>query len=90
MFFYSDTNKEPFNPARARNINPTRAIMRHLDNYFFLKFLLLRSDDRIERHQATKELAICERKIAYHERNASCDHESIAKYRDQLKKTYEM
>lgn len=90
MLFYTDTSSSAFNPAIAARINPTKAIKNHLDNYFLLKLVLLRSESMIERHQASKELDICERKIAYHERKPHCDHEEVAQYRDYLKKLYAM
>lgn len=90
MFFYSDTNSSSFNPAIAARINPTTAIKNHLDNYFLLKLVLLRSDSIIERAQASKELDICERKIAYHERNPKLDVQAVDAHRDYLKKIYAM
>lgn len=65
FFFYPDNEKRsntPFNPHRY---NPNNMICKHLENYFFLKFIIQKSPDMIERHRASKELDVCERKIAY-------------------------
>lgn len=90
MFFYSDTNKSSFDPRVLARINPTTAVKNHLDNYFLLKLVLLRSDSIIEKAQASKELDICERKMKFHERNPKLDVQAVDSYRDYLKKLYEM
>ena len=72
MFFYSDTEKSSFKGSfNASNYNPNDMICKHLENYFFLKFILLKSEDRIEKHQASKELDICERKMNFWKKQSS-------------------
>lgn len=88
MFFYNDHSRQDFNPAVARRINPTTATKNHLDNYFLLKLILMRSDSIVERSQASKELDICERKIAYHKRNPSLDQAEVDRYTKYLKNLY--
>ena len=90
MFFYSDTNKSSFDPRMIARINPTTAMKNHLDNYFFLKLILLRSNSVVEKAQASKELDICERKMKFHERNPNLDVKVVDAHRDYLKKIYAM
>jgi hypothetical protein len=73
MFFYSDTEKKSSfkGSFNASNYNPNDMICKHLENYFFLKFILLKSEDRIEKHQASKELDICERKMNFWKKQRS-------------------
>lgn len=58
-----------FNPGKC---NATKVYMTHYMNALYLKFMLA-NGDRIERHQATKELLICDRKLAYWERQSNYD-----------------
>ena len=72
MFFYSDTEKSSFKGSfNASKYDPNDMICKHLENYFFLKFILLKSEDRIEKHQASKELDICERKMNFWKKQSS-------------------
>lgn len=64
MLIYGET--EPSSgPIR---VDPTRAYLRHYENYMFLSFIAQKSDDPQERGQARRELDICERKMKFHER----------------------
>lgn len=68
MLIYSDT--EPRGSGGPSRVDPTRAYLRHYDNYLFLQFVSRNSKDPQERGQALRELTICERKMKYHERSA--------------------
>lgn len=68
MICYSDTElRGPGGPIR---VDPTKAYLRHYENYLYLQFLSRKSPDPQERGQALRELTICERKMKYHERTA--------------------
>lgn len=65
MLVYDDKSVRqsgpPFDPLR---VNAVKAYMKHYDNYLYLTFMLS-SGNVVEKHQASKELAICERKLEY-------------------------
>lgn len=67
---YSDTETSSF--AFSGSLNPNRQFKKHLENWFFLK-LTLRNGNMIDRHQASKELAICDRKLEYWQKKPSFD-----------------
>ena len=48
-------------------LNPNRMFRKHLENWFFLK-LTLKNGNIVDRHMASKELAICDRKLEYWQR----------------------
>jgi hypothetical protein len=49
----------------ASKLDPTPQYIKHLHNYFYLKFIFQNSDDWAEKRQAEKEIGICERKMDY-------------------------
>jgi hypothetical protein len=62
---YSDTDpRETFRGIDMSKINPNNLYKKHLTNWFYLKFLLAKGTTW-EKLQATKELLICERKMAF-------------------------
>ena len=56
------------------SLNPNTMFRKHLENWFFLK-LTLRNGNMIDRHKASKELAICDRKLDYWQKKRSFDQE---------------
>lgn len=89
MFFYSDTDKRTFNSAfRADDYDANHMICKHLENYFFLKFILLKSDDTVEKHHASKELDICERKMNFWNRQSSFCSKQYEKDIEAYRKMY--
>jgi hypothetical protein len=90
MFFYSDTQGGAFDPSLVARLDPTKQYCKHLDNWFYLKFVLMNTKRFDETVQATKELAICDRKLAYWKRSGGFDSAAAQKYKDQLKKTWNM
>lgn len=74
MFFYTDTGpRTPMNLARLHSMDPNIQFEKHLENWFFLKFIIMNSKDWQEKAQATKELVICDRKLEYWKRNRAFD-----------------
>ena len=68
MLIYSDN--EPRGPGGPMRVDPTKAYLRHYENYLYLQFIAKQSTDPKERGQALRELTICERKMKFHEREA--------------------
>ena len=83
-YFYSDTSPSDYNPSLINRLNPNTQYKKHLENHFFLKFLLLRSDSIIEKAQANKELTICERKLDFWSRKPSFDQSIANTHNKQL------
>lgn len=83
MLIYSDT--EPRSNTVIK-VDPTRAYLRHYENYLYLDFLRKKSPDPKERGQAIRELTICERKMKFHERGA--DKEEMLKGIQEAKRKW--
>lgn len=76
-----------FNPNR---FDPNKMMRYHLKNYFFLKFILMNSDDTVEKHRASKELDVCERKMKFWQNHyAFCEDEYEIDLED-MKKDWNM
>jgi len=87
---YQDNEKRSaatFNPYRY---NPNNMICKHLENYFFLKFIIQNSEDFAERHRASKELDVCERKIAYWQKMPTYNEDTYLRDVANYKKNYAM
>ena len=93
MFCYSTNDAMLRTTANAKPFDVTRCdankcARTHLQNYFYLKFLLLKSDNANEKIQASKELKICERKLAFWQRQATFNSKQyeldVAKYKKQF------
>lgn len=63
------------------------AWQKHLENRYYLKFLYMKGTTS-EKIQASKELDICDRKIAFWERHPAFDKSQAAKVNTQAKKTW--
>ena len=61
---YTDENKK-FDFSLMSRINSTKAYINHVENYFYLRFILDKSDNFIEKNQANKEILIAERKMLF-------------------------
>jgi hypothetical protein len=89
MFFYSDAGSSgAVDLSLLARLDPTKQYCKHLDNWFFLKFVLMNSKDFNEIAQANKELTICERKMAYWKRNGKFDSVTAQRCKDELKKQW--
>lgn len=89
MFFYTDTGpRTPVNVGLIQNMDPNIQYKKHLENWFFLKFILINSKDWQEKSQATKELTICDRKLSYWKRNPRFDHKQMMADTTELKKKW--
>ena len=84
-YFYSDTSSNDYNPSLINRLNPNNQYKKHLENHFFLKFILLRSDSIIEKAQANKELTICERKLTFWSNKPNFDQTIANQHNRELK-----
>jgi hypothetical protein len=64
MFIYSDTDDKPTGFVPKFNIDPHPAYLKHAANWFYLR-LIYSNGSTLDKFQATKELAICDRKLKY-------------------------
>jgi hypothetical protein len=66
---YSDEKQAFSGVVRYENLDASKHWLTHYGNYLYLKFIFDKSEDRVERHQASKEIAIAERKMTYWRRH---------------------
>lgn len=93
MFFYSDTNKEPFDPRKMRPYHEQKATeiaLRHFDNLLFLIRITQEPKSFVEKMQAEKEITICERKIEHWKRHVNFDAEKYTRGCLEKKKLWQM
>jgi len=57
----------------ASKVNPNKMWLTHYNNSLYLGFML-QNGTMIERHQASKELKICDRKMAFWARDSRLRH----------------
>ena len=86
MLLYSSEKYDgpPIDLAKA---NATKCYMSHKENEQILK-LFLKKGTRIEKVEASKELAICERKQAYWMRHPNFDQEEAVRQCAVLNKNW--
>lgn len=90
MIFYTDTGpKSDFDPNLINRLNPNTMYIKHLENLFYLKFLELKSDNMVERHQAKKEIEICNKKLKFWERKIT-NQDLIDNKLSELKKIWSL
>lgn len=89
FFFYNENAKSTFTGRfYPEDYNANSMICKHLENYFYLKFILLKSDSISEKHQAAKELTICERKMNFWKRQANFCFDQYQKDISRYKKNW--
>jgi len=65
--------------------NAVKHYLKHYANYLYLDFIAKASKDGRERAQARKEMAICEKKMAYWKRHPRYDQAEVTKGVQELK-----
>lgn len=85
---YSDDSEPHVFHGSLSNINPTKAYLKHFENYLYLSFIALNSEDRIEKFQARKELVIAERKMDHWKKSPRFDQRIATEQSSLLKKTW--
>jgi hypothetical protein len=87
MSYLIYNESEPKRHVPLGRLNPNRQYRKHLENWFFLK-LILRNGNIVERHQASKELAICDRKLEYWQKRSNFDTKQAELDLIELKKQW--
>lgn len=72
MFFYSDEGGPHNGSFNVGQLDPTAQYIKHFENSLFLTFMAV-NGTLIEKHQASKELAICEKKMKFWKKFHSFD-----------------
>ena len=76
-------------PFRPEDYNANSQIVKHLENWFVLRFIQTQTTDMIERQQATKELTICDRKIEFWKRRPEYCNKRFVSDVDHFQRLYE-
>lgn len=88
MFFCYDENLKFTGSFIPSNFNPNIQLYKHLENYFYLKFILNKSDRPVEKQQASKELEICERKMNFWKRQTDYCEETFMRDQETIRKNW--
>lgn len=84
---YSEAKSDLSGPPKLQYANS--AWRKHLENWYFLKWIAEHDPSYAQRHQANKELLIAERKMAYWERfRGYFDPERAVRDRDEVKRQW--
>lgn len=86
---YDDSVRQPFSGININMMNPIPPYLKHYDNLMYLTFLANKSDDRNERHQAAKELMICNRKLKFWSRHPDWNAKEAGPKIEEIKKRWE-
>lgn len=73
-----------FDPSR---INANKCYLEHYANSLYLLFML-QNGTMEERAQASKELALCDRKLKFHEHHPNFDWEFVRPRAEKVKKNW--
>jgi hypothetical protein len=84
---YSDNEQRGSGYFDIDKFNPNRMWLVHYRNSLYLGFML-KNGDRLERHQASKELVIAERKMAFWKRDSRFNHDQSLKDAIMAKKEW--
>lgn len=66
-------------------LNPTNQFVKHLSNYYYLRWITEKSDNFIEKQQANKEMTIAEKKMKYWERSPEFNSNEAKRMHQKLK-----
>jgi hypothetical protein len=70
MFICYDENAKSAFTGRLSNVDPNKAYLKHFANKLYIAFVMKHPESTVqERAQASRELAIADRKMTYWERN---------------------
>ena len=87
--FYSDAKGEGGQPSVPyHRWNAVKGYLNHYSNYLMLSFIAQSTRDRAEKHQAVKELAICERKMRFWTTHPNYDQSEVTKGCAALKRDW--
>jgi hypothetical protein len=87
MYFYSDTAARGSSDINVWKMNGSMRYLDHFSNFLFLNFVA-KSGSREERASVEKEIAICERKLAFWERHPRFDAAFVQQEKQKLIRTW--
>jgi len=92
MFFYSESKgREEYTGPSVWSMDGTRGYLRHYDNYLYLSFVFNNPlATMVEKHQAGKELKMCERKLAFWKRHPTYNDKKAIEEVIKKKKQWEI
>jgi hypothetical protein len=87
--FYSE-NEAPFKgePTPYHKMPATKFYLNHYNNMLILKAIEQRPKNPQEKQQATREIAICQRKLDYWSKHPNFDQETVTRECAALKKLW--
>ena len=89
IIYGDDRSFGSYPPRNMSRMDATKQWTIHFNNSLFLTAVQQSPKDFSERHQATKELAICERKMAFWRRHPNFEQQKAADEALKLKKMWE-
>lgn len=84
---YNENDKYTGPPISYHQINANKSYLKHYENSLLLQFML-NNGTQDERRQASKELAICDRKMSRMEKHANFDWQYVLPEIEKLKKLW--
>lgn len=86
--FYDDNARSEGPPPNLSRMNATKIWLSHFSNSLILTAIQQKPKDFLEKHQATKELGICQRKMAFWERHPKFQQQTAANEAHKLKSAW--
>lgn len=87
MFFYSDTGPKTEFKGDLWKMDACKIYLSHFSNFLFLNFMLQKGT-WLEVQQATKELEICEKKLAFWKKHPNFVEEIVSKEKERIIKEW--
>lgn len=87
MFFYSDTGPKTDFKANIWEMPANTCYLNHFSNFLFLNFMLKKGTFQ-EVQQATKELEICEKKLAFWKKHPLFNEDIVNKEKERMIKEW--
>lgn len=84
---YNENDKYTGPPISYHKINANSSYLKHYENSLLLQFMLQNGSMK-ERAEASKELAICDRKMSRMEKHANFDWDAVLPEIEKLKKLW--
>ena len=85
VIIYDDNVRSDGPPSNLSCMDATRIWLGHFSNSLILSAIQQKPRDFSERHQATKELTICERKMTFWRRHPNFDQQKASSEAQKLK-----
>lgn len=92
MLIYSDTetpNERGFNGFNPLKCDAVKCWLKHFENSLMLQFFIMNGTMK-EKHEASKELNICNRKMEYWKRQPHFNQNDASNSAQKLKQQWEM